>query len=131
MAYIPDELRYTNSHEWVQLMDDGTVRVGITDFAQEQLGDIVHVEPPTIGQRFIAGTECAAIESVKSASDLYCPLAGEIVEFNEQLADSAGTINEDPYGEGWIFRIKPESASEIDDLLDSEAYEELLQDNDD
>lgn len=127
MSNVPEDLKYTASHEWVQLLDDGTVKVGITDHAQDQLGDMVYVESPVIGQTYAAGAECAVVESVKSASDLYCPVTGEVVEFNESLTDAPETLNRDPYGEGWIFRLKPQDAAALDDLLDADGYKEVVE----
>jgi len=123
MSAIPDDLKYTTSHEWARLNDDGTVTVGITDYAQGQLGDMVFVEFPEIGNTIIAGSECAVVESVKAASDVYCPVTGEVLEVNEALTDSPELVNQDPYGEGWLFRLQPSEA--LDDLLDAEAYAAL------
>ncbi len=120
-SIIPAELRYTESHEWVRANDDGTVTVGITDHAQHLLGDLVFVEIPEVGRVVTAAESCAVVESVKAASDVYSPLDGVIVEVNEALADNPELINQDPYGEGWIFRIK--TASTLDALLDAAAYE--------
>ena len=120
---IPSDLHYTESHEWVRVHDDGTVTVGITDHAQHLLGDLVFVEIPEVGRAVAATEACAVVESVKAASDIYSPLEGVIVEINEALADSPELINEDPYGEGWIFRLKTTSA--LDGLLDAVAYEAI------
>lgn len=118
---IPQDLKYTASHEWLRLGDDGVATVGITDHAQEQLGDVVFVELPEIGRKLKAGEECAVVESVKAASDVYSPLDGVIVEVNEALAENPELINQDPYGEGWILRIK--TAATLAELLDATAYE--------
>ena len=105
MSNVPQELRYTKSHEWVKREDDGTLTVGITDHAQHLLGDLVFVEVPESGQSVSSEEACAVVESVKAASDVYAPVSGEIVEVNEGLADSPETVNTDVYGEGWIFRM--------------------------
>ena len=120
---IPSDLHYTESHEWVRVHDDGIVTVGITDHAQHLLGDLVFVEIPEVGRAVDAAEACAVVESVKAASDIYSPLEGVIVEINEALADSPELINEDPYGEGWIFRLKTTAA--LDGLLDAVAYEAI------
>ena len=117
---IPAELRYTESHEWLRPQEDGIVTVGITDHAQHLLGDLVFVEIPEVGRVVSAAESCAVVESVKAASDVYSPLDGVIVEVNELLADSPELINQDAYGEGWIFRIKTSAA--LDGLLDANAY---------
>lgn len=130
MSNIPQDLKYTSSHEWVKPLPDGTVRVGITDHAQNALGDMVYVELPAVGTVYPAQAECAVVESVKSASDLYCPVAGEIVEVNTVLAEQAEIVNRDPYGEGWIFRLRPEDASDLDDLLDADEYADVAAEED-
>ncbi|HUO82502.1 MAG TPA: glycine cleavage system protein GcvH [Gammaproteobacteria bacterium] len=126
MSNVPGELKYTRDHEWVALLEDGTVRVGITDHAQAALGDLVFVEVPEAGSALAAGDACAVVESVKAASDVYCPVSGEILEVNETLADSPETINQDPYGDGWIMTIQPDDADELEELMDADAYQELL-----
>lgn len=126
MSDIPPELKYTKSHEWVEDEGDGTVKVGITDHAQDLLGDMVFVELPDIGRSVTAGEECAVVESVKAASDIYSPLAGEIVEVNETLTDSPDLVNKDPYGEGWLLRIQLSNANDVNGLLDAEAYNEAV-----
>ncbi len=118
----PKELRYTASHEWVRRDPDGAFAVGITDHAQEQLGDIVFVEPPQVGRKVSAGEAVAVVESVKAASDVYAPVAGEIVGANADLGGSPQNVNEDAYA-AWIFRIKPTNAADADKLLDAAAYE--------
>jgi glycine cleavage system H protein len=128
MSNIPADLKYSKSHEWVRDEGDGTVVVGITDHAQEQLGDLVFVEPPEAGDTVTAGEACAVVESVKAASDIYAPVSGEVVEGNQALGDSPEAINEDPYGEGWIMRIRLSDASELDGLLDADAYRASLDD---
>ncbi|MFT6310200.1 MAG: glycine cleavage system H protein [Porticoccus sp.] len=123
MSHTPTELKYASSHEWARLEEDGTVTVGISDHAQQALGDVVFVEAPDIGDDLDAGGEAGVVESVKAASDIYSPVSGEVIAINEVLEDAPETINEDPYGEGWMFRVKPADASELDELLDAEAYE--------
>ena len=118
----PQDLRYTASHEWVRRESDGTVTVGITDHAQEQLGDIVFVEAPQSGRKVTAGEAVGVVESVKAASDIYAPIAGEIVGANGALTDAPEKVNEDAYG-AWIYRIKPANPAEVDKLLDAAAYE--------
>ena len=122
-SIIPADLRYAETHEWVRANDDGTVTVGITDHAQHLLGDLVFVEIPEVGRVVSATEACAVVESVKAASDVYSPLDGVIVEVNEALADNPELINQDPYGEGWILRIKTTAA--LDELLDAAAYEAI------
>lgn len=126
MSDTPNDLRYTKSHEWVQDTGDGTATVGITDHAQEMLGDLVFVDLPDVGDSIEVGTECAVVESVKAASDIYSPVSGEIVAVNEALNDAPETINEDAFGEGWIFKIKLSDAAEIDSLLDAAGYDSVL-----
>jgi glycine cleavage system H protein len=126
MSNVPGELKYTGDHEWVALLDDGTVRVGITDHAQAALGDLVFVEVPEAGSALATGDACAVVESVKAASDVYCPVSGEILEVNEALADSPEIINRDPYGDGWIMTIQPDDPDELEELMDADAYQELL-----
>jgi glycine cleavage system H protein len=123
MSVIPNDLKYTKTHEWARRNDDGTVTVGITDHAQSELGDMVFVEPPEVGSALQAGKECAVVESVKAASDVYSPVNGEVAETNEALADAPELINQDPYGEGWLFRV--DTNDSLDDLLDAAAYETL------
>ncbi|MFQ3323141.1 MAG: glycine cleavage system H protein [Pseudomonadales bacterium] len=123
MSHTPTELKYARSHEWARLEEDGTVTVGISDHAQQALGDVVFVEVPDIGDDLDAGGEAGVVESVKAASDIYSPVSGEVIAINEVLEDAPETINEDPYGEGWMFRVKPADVSELDELLNGEAYE--------
>ena len=127
MSNIPVDLKYVKSHEWVRVNDDGSMTVGISDSAQDQLGDMVFVELPEVGATVTAEDACAVVESVKAASDVYAPVSGEVVEANEALGDSPETVNQDPYGDGWIFRIQPSDASEIDALMDAEAYGAFLE----
>ena len=126
MSKIPDELRYTKNHEWARLGDDGTVIVGISDHAQDLLGDLVFVELPAVGSSVTAEKECAVVESVKAATDVYAPVSGEVVEANGELVDAPDTVNSDPYGSGWMFRVKPTDSSDHAGLLDAKAYEELV-----
>ena len=125
MSQIPEELKYTKTHEWVRRESDNTVTVGITDHAQNLLGDMVYVETPEVGTNLGEGDDCAVVESVKAASDVYCPIAGEVVEVNTALADTPEMINKDPYGDGWLFKIQPEDVEHLEELLDAEAYGEL------
>ncbi|NTV96955.1 MAG: glycine cleavage system protein GcvH [Thiobacillus sp.] len=118
---IPADLKYTKSHEWVRLEADGTVAVGITDHAQELLGDMVFVENPVLGRQLNAGEECAVVESVKAASDVYAPIAGEVIAANEELEASPDLLNKDPYG-AWMFKVKPADAGDLAGLMDSAAY---------
>ncbi len=127
MSNVPADLRYTKSHEWVKRLPDGTVEIGITDHAQHALGDLVFVEVPEAGRSVGAGEACAVVESVKAASDVYSPIAGEVTEGNAELASAPEAINQDPYGRGWMLRLKPADAGAIDALLDAAAYEALLQ----
>ena len=120
----PQDLKYTQSHEWIRQEADGTVTVGITDHAQDQLGDVVFVEAPKPGRMVKKGEECGVIESVKAAADIYAPVSGEIVAANEALADEPEKVNEDAYA-AWMFRIKPSDASELAGLLDAAAYEKV------
>lgn len=126
MSKIPDDLKYTEEHTWSELLDDGNIRVGITDFAQKELGDIVFVELPEVARNYTAGEECAVIESVKSASDIYCPVSGEIVAINEKLVDSPEKINSNPYDGGWIFILVPDDENDLKDLMDAEEYSESI-----
>jgi len=130
MSEIPGDLKFLKSHEWARAEDDGLVRVGISDHAQGQLGDLVYVELPEIGATVQAGNGAAVVESVKAASDIYSPISGEVVEVNEALADKPETINEDAWGEGWIFAVRPSNREELDDLLDADAYAELIENED-
>ncbi|NJN45804.1 MAG: glycine cleavage system protein GcvH [Candidatus Competibacteraceae bacterium] len=123
MSIIPPELKYTATHEWVRSNDDGTITIGVTDHAQTLLGDMVFVDLPDIGRKVSAAEECAVIESVKSASDIYSPVAGTITEVNDALIDAPELINEAPYGEGWLFRL--ETDARLDSLLDAAAYTQL------
>lgn len=119
---IPERLKYARSHEWISEAEEGVVTVGITDFAQDQLGDVVFVELPRVGTRVSAGDPTAVVESVKTASDIYAPLDGEVVEVNEALEKAPEAINEDPYGSGWLFRLSVDDEAGRADLLDAAAY---------
>ena len=122
MSNIPSDLRYAASHEWARLEADGSITVGISDHAQEALGDVVYVELPEVGRRLNAGQEAGVVESVKAASDIYAPVAGEVIAVNEALADSPELVNSDPYG-SWFFRLQPSDTSELDKLLDAAGYQ--------
>ena len=122
MSNLPAELRYAASHEWARLEADGSVTVGITDHAQEALGDVVYVELPEVGKQLNAGAQAGVVESVKAASDIYAPLGGEVLAVNEALADAPERVNADPYG-AWFFKLKPASVAELDQLLDAAAYQ--------
>ena len=130
MSNIPVELKYAKSHEWARTNDDGSVTVGISDSAQDQLGDMVFIEVPEVGMTVTAEEACAVVESVKAASDVYAPVGGEIVEVNENLADSPETVNTDAYGDGWIFRMQPADAAELGALMDADTYESFLSSED-
>ncbi len=126
MSEIPEDLKYTKTHEWVRTNDDGTVTVGISDPAQEQMGDMVYVEVPEAGRTVQAGEACAVVESVKSASDVYAPVSGEVVEGNTALADHPERVNREPYGAGWLLRIRPGAGVALDHLLEASAYAQFL-----
>ncbi|MGQ0433850.1 MAG: glycine cleavage system protein GcvH [Microthrixaceae bacterium] len=123
---IPDDLRYSTDHEWVRL-EDGAARVGITDFAQDALGDVVFVDLPEVGAKVAAGESISEVESTKSVSDIYAPVAGTVTDVNGDLADSPERLNEDPYGEGWIFAVSVDDPSALDALLDAAAYRALVE----
>ncbi|MBI3285294.1 MAG: glycine cleavage system protein GcvH [Burkholderiales bacterium] len=118
---VPAELKYTASHEWVRTEADGSITVGITEYAQDALGDIVFVDLPKIGQTLTAGKDCAVVESVKAAGDIYAPVSGEVVAINEALADEPGAINADAFS-AWMFKMKPTNAADVDGLLEAEEY---------
>ena len=126
MSNVPVELKYAKTHEWARVNDDGSVTVGISDSAQDQLGDMVFIELPEVDQTVTAAEACAVVESVKAASDVYAPIGGEIVEVNEALADSPETVNQDAFGEGWLFRLQPADIGEMAALMDGDAYETFL-----
>lgn len=125
MSQIPTELRYSAEHQWVRLQEDGTAQIGITDTAQNALGDIVFIELPAVGATFAAGEQAALVESVKSASDVYCPIAGEVVAVNDALDGSPETVNESPYDAGWFFVIRPAQVQDIETLLTADQYRAL------
>lgn len=127
MSEIRNELKYVASHEWIRDEGDGTVTIGITDHAQDLLGDVVFVELPEVGAEVSAGDDTGVVESVKAASDVYAPVSGEVVEVNAQLEDSPELVNSDPYGDGWFFRVKLSDPSELNDMLDADAYNELCE----
>ena len=126
MSNIPTELKYASSHEWIRKEDDGSYTVGISEHAQELLGEMVFVELPEVGDSVSAGDDCAVAESVKAASDIYAPISGEVVAVNEALEDSPELVNSDAYGDGWFFRIMPTDLSELDNLLDAEGYQAVI-----
>jgi glycine cleavage system H protein len=122
MSNVPADLHYARSHEWLRELADGTVEIGISDHAQHALGDLVFVEAPAVGRTLAAGEACAVVESVKAASDVYSPVAGEVVAVNEALAKAPELINQDPYGTGWIWRLRPSAALAGAGLLNAQAY---------
>lgn len=130
MSNVPSELKYTSSHEWIRDEGDGTVTVGITEHAQELLGDLVFVELPEVGSEVAAGSECAVVESVKAASDVFCPVSGEVTAVNEALVDAPEKVNEDAFGDGWLFRIQLSDPAQLDGLLDAEAYTAVMEADD-
>lgn len=126
MAEFPNELKYTSTHEWVRIEEDGTITVGITDHAQDLLGDLVFVELPDLNSEIRLGEECAVVESVKAASDIYAPISGEILEVNDTLMEAPSAVNSDPYGEGWLFRLKPANEKELENLMSANEYKEQI-----
>ena len=130
MSQTPSELKYASSHEWARLEEDGTVTVGISDHAQDALGDVVFVELPEVGITLGAGDEAGVVESVKAASDIYTPVSGEVLAVNEQLDDEPETVNADPYNDGWIFKVQPSDASELDALLSADDYQSKCDEDD-
>jgi glycine cleavage system H protein len=126
MSEVPDNYRYTQEHEWLNLEDDGTVTIGITDHAQEALGELVFVEVPETGSNFASGDACAVVESVKAASDIYSPVAGEVTDANKSLADEPELINSSPYEDGWVFRLRPDDATVLDELMNAEDYQRFI-----
>ena len=126
MSNIPSELKYATSHEWVRNEGDGTVTIGITEHAQDLLGDMVFVELPDVGDEVSTGDDICVAESVKAASDIYAPISGEVVEVNEDLEDSPELVNSDAFGDGWLFKIKMEDAGELENLLDAEGYKNSI-----
>ncbi len=127
MANIPENLKYCSTHTWVEILEDDSIRIGITDFAQQELGEIVFVELPEFQRSYTAGEECAVIESVKTAADIYCPVGGDIIDVNRDLDDYPAIVNADPYGDGWLCQLRPENTVDIDDLVDAEEYAEQIE----
>lgn len=130
MSEIPGDLKFLKSHEWARVEGDGKITVGISDHAQGLLGDLVYVELPNVGDRVEVGTACAVVESVKAASDVYPPVSGKVIEVNAALADKPETINEDAYGDGWIFVVEAEEPDQLNELLAPDDYAELLEEDD-
>lgn len=126
MSQVPDKLRYTSSHEWVRNEEPGVVVIGITDHAQSQLGDIVYVDLPEVGTTFESGDDAAVVESVKTAADVYAPLAGEVIEVNDELVDTPDLLNREPYAKGWLFKLKLNDENELTALLDAAAYQQAI-----
>jgi glycine cleavage system H protein len=122
----PSDLKYTSSHEWVRANGDGSVTIGITTHAQDALGELVYVELPEVGRTLTAGQACVVVESTKAASDVYAPVAGEVIEVNSALTDAPQSVNEEPFGEGWIFKMKPTRIADVDGLLNAADYEAKL-----
>tara|TARA_R110001592_G_scaffold363043_1_gene679698 strand:+ start:186576 stop:186968 length:393 start_codon:yes stop_codon:yes gene_type:complete len=130
MSQTPNELKYASSHEWARLEEDGTISVGITDHAQEALGDVVFVELPDVGTVLAAGDEAGVVESVKAASDIYAPVGGTVIEINGQLEDEPEMVNSDPYNDGWFFKLQPGDTSELEALLSAGDYQQQCDDED-
>ena len=130
MSQTPSELKYASSHEWARLEEDGTVSVGISDHAQEALGDVVFVELPEVGTVLAAGDDAGVVESVKAASDIYAPVGGEVIGINEKLEDEPEMVNNDPYNDGWFFKLQPSDASELEALLSAGDYQQQCDDED-
>lgn len=126
MSNLPNELKYARSHEWVRLEENGEAVVGISEHAQDLLGDMVFVELPEVGRALDASEECAVVESVKAASDIYAPVSGEVIAINEELEDSPELVNSDPYGDGWLFRIKLADETDLNELLDATEYQDSI-----
>ena len=129
MSEIPGDLKFLKTHEWARVEGDGKVTVGISDHAQGLLGDLVYVELPNVGERVEAGNACAVVESVKAASDVYAPVTGKVVAVNSALSDKPETINEDAFGEGWLFQLEIEDAEQLNELLEPDDYAEQLEDD--
>ncbi|WP_049722634.1 glycine cleavage system protein GcvH [Gilvimarinus polysaccharolyticus] len=127
MSDIRNELKYLPSHEWARLEADGTVTIGISDHAQDSLGDVVYVETPEVGSSIAAGEEAGVVESVKAASDIFSPVSGEVIAVNETLEDAPEQVNESPYDDGWFFKVKPTDLSELDDALDADGYQNAIE----
>ncbi len=129
MSEFRNELKYLSSHEWARVEEDGTVTIGITDHAQESLGDVVYVETPEVGSEVNAGEEAGVVESVKAASDIFSPVSGEVIAVNSALEDAPETVNESPYDDGWFFKVKPSDLTDLDDALDVDGYKATLEDD--
>lgn len=127
MTEFRSDLKYLPSHEWARLESDGTVTIGISDHAQESLGDVVYVEVPEVGSEVSAGEEAGVVESVKAASDIFSPVSGEVIAVNETLEDAPETVNSSPYDDGWFFKVKPSDLSELDDALDADGYRDVAE----
>jgi len=127
MSELRSELKYLSSHEWARVEADGTVSVGITAHATESLGDVVYVEAPEVGSSVTAGEEAGVVESVKAASDIYSPVSGEVIAINEALEETPEIVNESPYDDGWFFKVKPSDLTELDSVLDADAYQALCE----
>jgi glycine cleavage system H protein len=125
MSELPKNLKYAKSHEWAQVEENNVIRLGITDFAQNQLGDLVYIELPAVGRKVAIGEQCAVVESVKTASDLFSPVAGEIIAVNESLANEPEQVNDAPY-KAWLFCIKADNLSGLDQLMDADAYQQMI-----
>ena len=130
MSNVPNDLKYTETHEWVKAMEDGTLLLGITDHAQDLLGDMVFVDLHAAGEKIETKAECAVVESVKAAYDVYMPVSGEIIESNSALGDTPEIVNQDPYGKGWMLKIKPDDANAVGGLMDANAYQAFLESED-
>jgi len=126
MSEVPGNLKYSEAHEWVRLDDDGLVVIGITDHAQEALGELVYVEQPEDGITLVKGDACIVVESVKAASDVYAPISGQLAEVNDALVDEPELVNQSPYEQGWLVRIAPSAPAELDELMDADAYSQFL-----
>ena len=125
MSNTPSELKYARSHEWARLEEDGTITVGITEHAQDALGDVVYIEVPTVGDNIAGGDQAGVVESVKAASDIYTPLSGTVIAVNSTLEDAPEQVNSDPYGDGWFFKLRLADAGELDELLDADGYADV------
>jgi glycine cleavage system H protein len=128
MSDLPQELRYLETHEWVRNEGDGIATIGITDHAQESLGDVVFIELPEVGRMLSAGEESAVVESVKAASDIYAPVSGEVIAINEVLEDEPETVNNSPYADGWFYKVRMSDPSELDELMDADGYQDVVED---
>ncbi len=128
MSEVRTEMKYLSSHEWARLEEDGTVTIGISDHAQEALGDVVFVETPEVGTSVTAGEEAGVVESVKAASDIYSPVSGEVIAVNDALEDEPEIVNGSPYDDGWFFKVKPSDVSELDNALDADGYQAIAED---